>query len=159
MPIATQSAVSLVTPDAPVVNSIEFKDTGVVLRVTPRINAGGLIILEIEQEISDVIETTTSGIDSPTIQQRRIQTTVAVQSNTTIALGGLIKNRKTNTVDGVPILSQIPILGMLFGSTDDKIERTELLILIKPRIIRNQEDAREVTRELRKRVRVLTNEE
>lgn len=159
VPIATQSAVSLVTPDAPVVNSIEFKDTGVVLRVTPRVNAGGLIILEIEQEVSDVIETTTSGIDSPTIQQRRIQTTVAVQSNTTIALGGLIKNRKTNTIDGVPILSQIPILGMLFGSTDDKIERTELLILIKPRIIRNQEDAREVTRELRKRVRVLTDEE
>ena len=159
VPVATQSAVSLVTPDAPVVNSIEFKDTGIVLRVTPRVNAGGLIILDVEQEVSDVIATTTSGIDSPTIQQRRIKSSVAVQSNTTIALGGLIKNRKTNTTSGVPILSHIPILGLLFGSTDDKIERTELLVLIKPRIIRNQEDARDATRELRKRVRVLTNQE
>lgn len=158
VPVATQSAVSLVTPDAPVVNSIEFRDTGIVLRVTPRVNDSGLITLDIEQEVSDVIETTTSGIDSPTIQQRRLKTSVAVQSNNTIALGGLIRNRRSNKTDGVPVLSRIPILGLLFGSTDDKVDRTELLILIRPRIIRNQEDARKITDELKLRVRSLTIE-
>ncbi len=123
--------------------------------VTPRVNAGGLVQLDISQEASDVVETVTSGIDSPTIVQRRIETTVAVQSGQTVALGGLISDSKNVTSAGIPFLSRIPILGALFGSTTDETERTELLILITPRVIRNMDEARVVTEELRNRVRAL----
>lgn len=73
MPIAVQSAVSVTDPDAPIVNAIEFRDTGVILDVIPRVNAGGLVVLDIAQEVSDVVETTSSTLNSPTIRQRRIE--------------------------------------------------------------------------------------
>lgn len=152
VPVATQSAVSPITPDAPIVNNIEFRDTGVLLRVTPHVNASGLVHMEIEQEVSDVRETTTSGIDSPTIRQRRVKSTVAIQSGETVAMGGLIRNGRTNKTQGLPLLSRIPIFGALFGGHEDITERNELLVLITPRVIRNQEQAREITRELRKRI-------
>jgi len=152
VPVATQSSISSVNPDAPIVNSIEFRDTGVVLKVSPRVNASGLVTLEIEQEVSDVVETTTSGIDSPTIQQRRISSSVAVESGETVALGGLIRNRRTNRSDGVPIISRVPLVGALFGTKEDKVEKTELLVLITPRVVRDQKQAREITEELRSRI-------
>jgi general secretion pathway protein D len=99
-----------------------------------------------------VIETTTSSIDSPTIQQRLIQSTVAVQSGMTVALGGLIRDRTEESESGLPLLSQIPILGNLFKTTSDSSRRTELMILITPRIVRNQNEAKEVTDELRRRM-------
>ena len=152
VPVATQSSVSVNDPDAPIVNSIEFRDTGVVLKVTPRVNASGLVTLEIEQEVSDVVETTTSGIDSPTIQQRRIQSSVAIESGETVALGGLIRNRRTDLSDGVPFLSRIPLVGALFGTKENVIEKTELLVLITPRVVRDRKQAREITEELRSRI-------
>jgi general secretion pathway protein D len=152
VPVATQSAVSVINPDAPIVNSIEFRDTGVVLRVTPRVNKGGMVNLEIEQEVSDVVPTTTSGIDSPTIRQRRIKSTVAIQSGETVALGGLIRDRRTDVSEGVPFVSHVPVLGALFGSKDNSTEKTELLVLITPRVIHNTEQAREMTNELRDRI-------
>ncbi len=152
VPVATQSAVSVINPDAPIVNSIEFRDTGVVLRVTPRVNKGGMVNLEIEQEVSDVVPTTTSGIDSPTIRQRRIKSTVAIQSGETVALGGLIRDRRTDVSEGVPFVSHVPVLGALFGSKDNTTEKTELLVLITPRVIHNTEQAREMTNELRNRI-------
>ncbi len=157
VPVATQSSVSSIDPEAPIVNSIQFRDTGVVLNVTPRVNAGGLVTLDIEQEVSDVIPTTTSGIDSPTIQQRRIKSSVAVQSGETVALGGLIRNRKTKNRSGVPLLSQIPVLGALFGKTENFDDRTELLILIRPRVVRNLKEAREMTEELRRQIKGITS--
>ena len=150
VPIATQSSVSATDPDAPIVNTIQFRDTGVVLKVTPRVNASGLVNMDISQEVSDVIKTTTSGIDSPTIQQRRITTSVVVQSGETVALGGLIKTEKNLTGSGVPILSSIPILGNLFKEKTTTDKRTELLVLITPRVVRNQAEARAVTDELRR---------
>lgn len=156
VPIATQSATSVTDPDAPVVNSIQFRDTGVLLRVTPRVNAGGLVSLEIEQEVSSAVETETSGIDSPTIQVRKIKSTVAVHDGETIALGGLIKNETTNSKDGVPVLSDIPLLGILFGTKERIQRRTELLVLITPRVIRSREEARKVTADLRSKIGVLT---
>ncbi len=155
VPVATQSAQSVSDPDAPVVNTIEFRDTGVILRVTPRVNKGGLVIMEIEQEVSDVISTTTSGIDSPTIQQRKIKSTVAVQSGETVALGGLIRDNKTRGRSGIPILSSLPLIGALFGTRTDDSTRTELLVLITPRAISNQQEARAVTEELRRKIRPL----
>ena len=118
-------------------------------------NKGGLVIMEIEQEVSDAIRTTSSGIDSPTIQQRKITSTVAIQSGETVALGGLIKDKKDHTKSGLPWLSQIPVLGALFGNTDNIDTRTELLILITPRVVSNLHEARAVTDELRKRLRAV----
>jgi general secretion pathway protein D len=152
VPIATQSAVSVSDPNAPIVNSIEFKDTGVILTVTPRVNASGLVTMEVLQEVSDVTETTTSALNSPTIQQRSIESTVAVQSGDTVALGGLIQDREEESTSGLPLLSEIPILGNLFKSTNQAKRRTELLVLITPRVVRDQREAQEVTEELRKRL-------
>lgn len=152
VPVAVQQSVSVLDPDAPVVNAIEFRETGVILEVTPRVNAGGLVILDIVQEVSDVVQTTSSTLNSPTIQQRRITSTVAVQSGETIALGGLIADSTFDGVTGVPLLSDIPVLGNLFKTTVDRVERTELLILLTPRVVRSLQDARDVTQELRQRL-------
>ena len=150
VPIFTEQA----TTDAGIiVNSIQQQDTGVTLTVTPRVNAGGLVNLEITLEVSDAVPTVTSGLNSPTIRQRKIQTTVAVQSGETVALGGLIRDDKAKTKSGIPILHELPILGSLFGETVDSKERTELLVVLTPRVIRGMQQARDVTRELRKRLR------
>ncbi|MGI9168954.1 MAG: secretin N-terminal domain-containing protein, partial [Caulobacteraceae bacterium] len=90
VPISTSSQVSVAVPGAPVINSIEYQQTGVILKVTPRVNSSGLVLLDISQEVSNVANTTSSQLDSPTIQQRKIATSVAVQDGQTIALGGLI---------------------------------------------------------------------
>jgi general secretion pathway protein D len=156
VPVPIQSAVSVTDPAAPIVNSVEFRDTGVILSVTPRVNAGGLVTMDIQQEVSDVVATTTSGIDSPTIQQRRIESTVAVQSGQTVALGGLIRDSKGVTKSGVPFLQDIPVLGALFRNTTNDTDRTELLVLITPRVVRNEGEARDVTNELRRRLRAVT---
>ncbi|WP_420347305.1 type II secretion system secretin GspD [Pelagibius sp.] len=152
VPVVTRSSTSTVDDDAPIVNTVEFRDTGVILNITPRVNAGGLVILDIDQEVSEVIETTTSGIDSPTIQQRKLESTIAVQNGETVALGGLIRDRLEENETGIPVLGDIPILGNLFKATDNSATRTELLVLIQPRVVRNQEDARAVTEELRRKL-------
>jgi general secretion pathway protein D len=152
VPISTQSAVSVTDPDAPIVNSIQYRDTGVVLEITPRVNSNGLVILDIIQEVSDVIQTDTSDISSPTIQQRRIETTVVVQSGETVALGGMIRDNRTDSVSGIPLLSDIPILGNLFKTNTEITRRTELIILITPRVIHNVDEATEAMEELRSRM-------
>ncbi len=136
VPIVTQQSQSVAAPGAPIVNSIELRDTGVILKVTPRVNDSGTIILDIAQEVSDVSQTTTSGINSPTIQQRRIASTVATRSGQMIALGGLIRDRAARTRSGIPLLSQIPVVGGLFGSQGSGGSRTELIILLTPTVIR-----------------------
>jgi general secretion pathway protein D len=155
VPIVTQQAQSVSDEGTPLVNTVEQRDTGVILSVTPRVNAGGLVIMDIEQEVSDVIETTTSGIDSPTIQTRKITSSIAVQSGETVALGGLIRDRNVKTKVGVPILHRIPILGALFGSTEETVTRAELLVLLTPRVAGTQAEARAITEELRDRLRNL----
>ena len=155
VPVAVQSSTSVIDPDAPIVNSIEYRDTGVILEVVPRVNAGGLVVLEITQEVSDVVETTSSTLNSPTIQQRQIESTVAIQSGETIALGGLIRDSRTEGETGVPLLMDIPLLGNLFKTTTDFNDRTELLVLLTPRVLQGAEDARAITEELRQRLSVL----
>lgn len=153
VPVATQSAISVTSPDAPVVNTISFRDTGVILRITPRVNESGVVILDLDQEVSNVAATTTSGIDSPTIQQRRVHTTVAVQDGDSVALGGLIQDNSNVTSSGVPIISEIPFIGEAFKSKRNMKQRTELLILITPRIARNRAEAAKVTEEFRSRLK------
>jgi general secretion pathway protein D len=152
VPIITQSAVSVADPAAPIVNSVQFRDTGVILHVTPRVNSSGGVELDIEQEVSDVVPTTTSTIDSPTIQQRKIKSSVSIHDGQTIALGGLIRDRQSNGKSGVPGLSDIPVVGSLFGTKTNTADRTELLILITPHVVRNPAEADAITDELRKRV-------
>lgn len=153
VPIVTQTAVSTIDPDAPIVNQVELRDTGVILKVTPRVNDGGRVMLEIEQEVSDVVETSTSGIDSPTIQQRRISTTVAVDNGATVALGGLIRDRVSESATKIPLLGDIPGFGQLFRSTTTRNDRTELVVLITPRVVGGPDDAQRVTQELRDKMR------
>ncbi|GAK33411.1 type II secretion system protein D [alpha proteobacterium Q-1] len=155
VPVPVQQSVSTQDPDAPIVNSIQFQDTGVILEVTPHVNASGLVVLDVLQEVSDVVPTTSSGIDAPTIQQRTISSSVAVQTGETIALGGLIRDRSTSNDTGVPILMNIPFFGNLFKSKTLGNERTELLVMLTPRVVRDQAEAREVTQELRRRMKGL----
>jgi general secretion pathway protein D len=111
------------------------------------------VLLDIEQEVSTATPTTSSGINSPTIQQRRIRTSVAVTDGDAVALGGLIQERNTVNKNQLPILGDIPLLGNAFGTKDDQINRTELLIIIRPRVMRDGEDARRATEEYRSRVK------
>ena len=155
VPITVQQATPITGDVNTIVNSIELRDTGVILTVTPRVNAGGLVILEIQQEVSNVVraETVTqSELATPTISQRLVSSTVAVQSGQTIALGGLITDNRNRGRSGVPILSSIPILGVLFSTRNNTNARTELLVLLTPRVIDSAERAQAVTDELRRRL-------
>jgi general secretion pathway protein D len=156
VPIVTQSAVTVLTPGAPVVNSVTYRNTGIVLSITPRVGDNGRILLEVEQEASDVVRTDTSGIDSPTIQQRRIKTTVAVNDGESIILGGLIQDRADRGRDQVPLVGEVPLLGNLFKSKLDQIARTELLIALTPRIVRDDAQVRAITEEFRARIILTT---
>ncbi len=152
VPIATQSAVSTLAPGAPQVNSIEYQDTGVILGITPRVNASGLVLLDISEEVSSAGSTTTSTIDSPTISQRRITSSVAVSDGQTIAIGGLIQDQRTKGKNGVPFLQDVPVLGFLFGTHTNNFTRTELIVLITPHVIRSNDDARAISEELQQKV-------
>ena len=152
VPIVIQSAQSVISPGAPLVNSIEYRNTGVILEVTPKINPDGVITLDIDQEVSDVAATTTSGIDSPTINDRHLVSSVIVQDGETIALGGLIREDTNDAKGGIPVLSDIPLVGPLFRNTARSQGRTELLVLLTPKVVRNAADARRMTDELRDRI-------
>jgi general secretion pathway protein D len=155
VPIVTQSALSTAGQNAPIVNSVDLKDTGVILKVTPRANVSGRVVLDVTQEVSDVVATTTSSINSPTIQQRKFSSVVAVRDGETIALGGLIKDSKSQTGSGIPLLRRIPLLGPLFGSEDRNTTRTELIVLITPHVIRTVDETENAMDELRREFRGL----
>ncbi len=125
--------------------SVNYIDTGVLLDVVPRVSPGGLVYMDIQQVVSK--PTTQDKFGNYTITNRALSTEVAVQSGQTVLLGGLIQQTDTTQDSGVPFLSRIPVFGRLFGTTDRKSARTELIVLITPRIIRNPEDARRVTDE------------
>lgn len=133
------------TANAPILSQVEYRDTGIILRVRPRIGTGGRVTLDISQEVSDVAETDTSGIDSPTIRQRKVQTSVALTDGQTLALGGLVQESDNMTRSEVPGLGRVPVVGNLFRNKDSRRGRTELLILIRPRVILNENDANSAT--------------
>ena len=155
VPISTQTATNLVASNA-IVNTVSYRDTGVILSITPRINESGRVLLDIEQEVSSVSTTTSSGIDSPTIQQRKIKTTVLVNNGEALTLGGLIQNKKSVSRDQVPILGDIPLIGNAFKSKGDVFTKTELIIIITPKVVRNLNEAQAVTDEYRVKLRAVT---
>lgn len=144
--VTTRSSTSTADPDAPIVTEEEYRDTGVILEIRPTVNAGGLVTLEVRQEVSDVVEN--SGSANPTFAQRVVQSTIAVQSGDTIALAGLIEEKAEKGRDGVPGLSRLPLLGAAFGASTDRADRSELIVLIRPQVLRDQAGARAATAEL-----------
>ena len=134
------------TTDAFNAGQVQYIDTGVLLDVVPRVSPGGLVYMDIQQVVSKPSDTTDK-FGNYTITNRALSTEVAVQSGQTVLLGGLIQQTDSTQDYGVPFLSRIPVLGRLFGTTQRKKARTELIVLITPHIIRNPEDARRVTDE------------
>jgi general secretion pathway protein D len=153
VPVTTSSATLLNTTNT-VVNSINMVNTGVILKVLPHVHPNGSIQLEIEQEISNVVDGDQQTL-TPTISQRRVHSTVAVTSGQTVMLGGLISESNSNTKSGIPGLNQIKYLGDLFGNTSKNKQRQEIVIFIKPQLIRNGVDARDVAEEFRRRLRAM----
>lgn len=150
IPVPSRQSVSNIDPVSPTVNEISFRQTGVTLSVTPRVNASGLVTIDIRQQVSTAVTTTTSNLDAPTIQNREIESVVAVNSGDTIVLGGLIQTTDSRSEAGIPALRRIPGLGKLFSETTKRDLRTELIVLITPRVVRNREDARRITEEFRR---------
>jgi general secretion pathway protein D len=130
---------------------VDYYQTGVITEVTPRVNSGGQVTLDISQEVSNVDTTTpaTPGITSPAFFQRAIQSRVVVHDGQTVGLAGLIQDSASSGNQGIPWLKDIPILGALAGTQNNARTRTELLVLLTPRVVRDQREAREATEELR----------
>lgn len=153
VPYLSQTATSTVTSSAPIVSSISYQQTGVILQVIPRVNSGGLVTLDISQEVSDPVKTTISGIDSPTFQDRKVRSRVVARDGQTIGLGGMIRDNNSESNSGIPFLKDIPILGAAFANQDNSRGRTELLVLITPHVIDDQRSARMLTDDLREELR------
>jgi general secretion pathway protein D len=151
IPVTTSSATLLSNSNTPVVNTIEMRATGVILKVLPRVHANGLVQLEIEQEISNVVNPNVQTL-TPTIAQRRIHSTVAVTSGQTVLLGGLISEQQDNQKDGIPGINQIKYLGDLFGNTSKSRMRQEIIVFIHPMVIRDSLDQQSITQEFRQRL-------
>ena len=154
VPIATRSAVDVITPNAPIVNNIEMRNTGVILKVLPHIHANGSIQLEVDQEISNVVNNDQQTL-TPTISQRRVHSSVAVTSGQTVLLAGLISERSQETRSGIPGLREIKFLGDVFGNTSSTKTRSEIIIFIRTQIIRNSQDAGAVTEEFREKLQTM----
>jgi len=152
VPVTVQQAVSTAESNAPIVNSIQYINTGVILHVTPRVNVGGMVSLDVEQEVSSVSSNAATGTLTPTISERRIDSTVSIESGQTIVLGGLISDTRTATKSGIPVVSDIPLVGALAGVTDNQVAKTELIVFITPHVIRDSGEARGVSEELRAKI-------
>ncbi|WP_189354320.1 secretin N-terminal domain-containing protein [Mesorhizobium sp. M2A.F.Ca.ET.039.01.1.1] len=151
VPILVRSSQSTASENSPIVSDVEMRDTGVILAVTPRIGAGGSITLDTFQEVSTGNRNTLTNVQSPVISVRRLQSTVLTRNGDTIAIGGLMQDSTNQANSGVPVLKDIPLLGELFRSTEYGKERTELLILLNPRVVDSDADARALTEELREK--------
>src|SRR6185312_4677100 len=153
VPYLSQSSQSTITNNAPIVSSINYQQTGVIMEVTPRVNSGGLVTLDIMQDVS-AVETaiTTPGINSPTFSERNVTSRVVVQDGQTIGLAGLITDSVTRGNEGLPWLKDIPILGLLASNQTNTRQRTELLVLITPHVVHDQRDARALTEDLREQL-------
>jgi general secretion pathway protein D len=135
-------------------SSVQYIQTGVILDVVPRINPGGLVYLDVQQQVSDA-STITDANGNPTISTRAVSTQVAVQSGETVLLGGLIKDNRFDSKSGVPYLEKIPGLGWLFGANNRSRGRTELIVLITPRVISGSSQAKKITDEYREKLQLM----
>ena len=151
VPYLTGSSQSTIANSA-VINSVNYQPTGVIMNVTPRVNSGGLVTLDISQEVSGIntsVTTTTTGISSPTFSEQNFISRVVVQDGQTIGMAGLITDSVSRGNSGIPFLKDIPLLGLLAGTQNNTRTRTELLVMITPHVLHDQHDARTLTEDLR----------
>lgn len=146
----------LVTDGGNVQSSIEYKDTGVKLEVTPSVNDGGLVTLDVKQSVTDV-----GPVDTATQQrsflERNVSSRVAVRNGNSVVLGGLIRDNNAQGKSGIPLLMDIPVLGGLFSTNTDNNVRTELLVFITPKVVESDEEMRSLSIEMKNRMRGLTD--
>jgi general secretion pathway protein D len=154
IPVTTSSAAVLSNSATPIVNTIQMRDTGVILKVLPHVHSNGSIQLEIDQEISSVVNPEQQTL-TPTISQRRVHSTVSIVSGQTVLLAGLISENDQKTQSGVPGLRDIKFLGDLLGNTNNTKTKSEIIVFIKTRLIRNSVDAGAVTEEFRERLQLM----
>jgi general secretion pathway protein D len=158
VPVPTGSATVLSANNA-VVNTIDYKNTGIILDVIPRVSPDNTIQLDISQEISNVVAGTgstgssTSSAQAPTISERKVKSAITVTSGQMVMLAGLIADTQSKTRSGIPVLDQLPMVGGAFSSSGKQTQRTELIILIKPQIVRDAVDASRVAEQLRAKMR------
>ena len=153
VPITTGTA-DVLSAGSAVVNTVDYKDTGIIMHVQPRVNSNGVVLLNIDQEISSVPENTSTSTNlTPTISQRKVKSSISVQSGQMVLLAGLISETQSASRSGVPVLDQLPYIGSAFSTTGKSKVRTELIMLIRPQIIRNGADASMVAEELRSKMR------
>ena len=153
VPIVTSQQVPVATGGITgnaITQTVEYRDAGIILTVTPRIGEQGTVALDVKQEVNEVGENEPPPINSPRFTKREAETSVVLLNNQTLVLGGLIQNKRTRIRIGIPWLSRIPIVGYLFGSTEEKIEKTELLLLITPRTVGTVLDAARLTDQMRR---------
>jgi general secretion pathway protein D len=153
VPVTTQSATAVTAPGAPIVSNIDYRNTGVILRVVPRINVNGNVLLDIEQEISNVAGDANAKSLTPTVSQRKVKSSIAVATGQTVLLAGLISERQERSRSGIPVLESLDWIGDAFSHNSTTTQRTELIIFIRPQIIRDGVDARRVAEELRAKLR------
>ncbi len=156
VPYLSTSSQSTLVSGAPIINNVQYQPTGVILQVTPRVNAGDLVTLDIAQEVSAVVPPNTnasgSTIDSPTFSERNVTSRVVIRDGQTVGLAGLISDNVSRSNTGIPWLKDIPLLGLLAGTQDNRRTRTELLVLITPHVVHDQLDARALTRDLQEQL-------
>ncbi|MGJ4996963.1 type II secretion system secretin GspD [Bradyrhizobium sp. HKCCYLS3077] len=157
IPIQTGTA-TVLTGNNTVASTTDYRSTGIILRVVPRINANGNVRLDVEQEISNALNGTNGGNGAtnsltPTVATRKLRSSVAVASGQTVLLAGLISDTQNRTRSGIPGIDQIPGIGDLFAQTGKNVQRTELIIFIRPQIIRDGVDANFVAEEVRSKLR------
>lgn len=150
VPILTGTATSTLASGAPVVNSVDYHSTGVIMQVTPRVNSDGLITLDIAQEVSDVAPPAQNSVTgSPTFDDRIVRTSFAVQDGQTIGVAGLIKDQDQEENSGIPWLKDIPVISTLVSTQNNTRSRTELLVMITPHVVNDQRSAWALTEDMR----------
>jgi general secretion pathway protein D len=150
VPVLTGQATSTLAAGAPTVNSVDYHETGVIMQVTPRVNTGGLVALDIAQEVSSVAAAATNTVSgSPTFNDQVFRTRVAVQDGQTVGMAGLITDNVAQGNQGIPFLKDIPLIGTLLSTQSKSRMRSELLVMITPHVVRDQRDARALTEDLR----------
>jgi len=147
IPILTSTATSTGITGTPgaAINSVQYRDTGKILTILPQVNSKGLVNMQIRQEVSAVGQQSFGATNSPSFSTREAETTIVVQDGESVIIGGIIDDQVTHTRTGVPFFMDIPVIGVAFRSTRDNTQRTELILLITPYVIRTRDEAREVT--------------
>ena len=158
VPYLSAQTTNLVSANDAVTNSINYQKTGVITQVTPRVNSGGLVTLDISQEVagiapgSSTVGTAGSSINSPTFTDRAIQSRIVAQDGQTVGIAGLISDNVSRVNNGIPILKDIPVISFLTSTQSNLRSRTELLVLLTPHVLHNQRDARSLTDDLREQL-------